>query len=194
MSETGDETSRDQRSDAELLEALHFDHEPLGELYDRYAGLVYGLAMRILQDGDEAQDITQEIFVGLSTKHAYDPSRGALPAYLASMTRSRAIDRLRTRKRHLRLLQGWSESNPPAAAPETPQQQVSLLQRRQRVRQALDGLAQREREVIELAYYGDLSQSEIAERLGAPLGSVKSWARRGLLRMQNSLADVGAAG
>ncbi len=179
------------RSDQELLDALQHGHEPLGVLYDRYSGLVYGLSMRILQDPDEAADLTQEVFLALSSKHSYDAERGALAAYLASMTRSRAIDRLRARTRHLRLLKQWNESDEPAPRPDTPHHVAAIEQMRQRVRDAMADLSEREREVLELAYYSDLSQTEIAERLDAPLGSVKSWARRGLQHLQQSLGDLG---
>ena len=180
----------DVRSDAELIDELQSDHNVLGTLYDRHAGLVYGLAMRILQETDEARDLTQEIFLGLCDSHGYDATRGTLPAYLGSITRSRAIDRLRARTRHLRLLKQFSDAAEPGPPPATPHQEVASHQVRTRVHAALQSLSNQERKVLELAYYSDLSQVEIAERLDAPLGSVKSWARRGLLRLQERLEDV----
>ena len=179
------------RTDAELLAALAADDRyALGILYDRHASLVYGIALAILKSQPEAEDLTQEVFVALSGDHGYDPARGQLGAFRVARTRSRAIDRLRARGRHLRLLKRWHDTAPAAAAPPTPAQQVSVMEYAARVRAALAELSEKEREVLELAYFSDLSQTEIAERLGAPLGSVKSWARRGLIGMRDSLRDL----
>lgn len=176
--------------DRELLDALRRDPGALATLYDRHASLVYGLALAVLRDPGEAQDLTQEVFVSLYERESYDPVRGAFEAYLISFTRSRAIDRLRRGGRHLRLLKQWHESDAPRVEAATPHHATAARQRAERVRRALDDLSEREREVIELAYYRDMSQVEIAEHLGAPLGSVKSWARRALARLQGSLNDL----
>jgi len=179
------------RTDAELLAALERDDgSALGTLYDRHAGLVYGVAVAILQSPQEAEDLTQEVFVTLSGDHAYDPGRGQLAGFLVAMTRSRAIDRLRSRGRHLRLLKRWHTTAPALALPATPPQQVSTKECAERVRAALTQLSGREREVLELAYWKGLTQAEIADQLGAPLGTVKSWARRGLLSLRDSLQDL----
>lgn len=177
-------------SDVQLLERLSDDPDALGTLYDRHANLVYGLAMSVLRDPNDAEDLVSEVFVGLSTHHTYDPTRGTLPAYLISLTRSRAIDRLRSGGRRLRLLKEHHESSPETDAPSTPQQLVADAELGGRVRSALAELSDREREVIELSYYRGMTQAEIAEHLDAPLGSVKSWARRGLRRMQEGLRDL----
>jgi len=179
------------RTDAELLAALESDDgSALGTLYDRHAGLVYGVAVAVLQSPQEAEDLTQEVFVTLSGDHAYDPGRGQLAGFLVAMTRSRAIDRLRSRGRHLRLLRRWHTTAPALALPATPPQQVSTKECAERVRAALTQLSGREREVLELAYWKGLTQAEIADQLGAPLGTVKSWARRGLLSLRDSLQDL----
>jgi RNA polymerase sigma-70 factor (ECF subfamily) len=179
----------DGPSDLELLESLDDDPNALGLLYDRHASLVYGLAMSVLRDATEAEDLTQEVFVGL-TEHSFDPERGTLAAYLVSLTRSRAIDRLRRGGRHLRLLRQWHESEPEPPSAPTPHQAISDKQLGQRVRAALADLSEREREVLELSYYRGLTQAEIADELGAPLGSVKSWARRALLSLRDNLQDL----
>jgi RNA polymerase sigma-70 factor (ECF subfamily) len=176
-------------SDLDLLDALAHDPEALAPLYDRHASLVYGLAMSVLRDAAEAEDLTQEVFVGL-TEHSFDPERGTLAAYLISLTRSRAIDRLRRGGRHLRLLRQWHESEAAPATATTPHQATSAKQLAHRVRAALAELSEREREVLELSYYRGLTQAEIADQLGAPLGSVKSWARRALLTLKDNLQDL----
>ncbi|TMB49273.1 MAG: sigma-70 family RNA polymerase sigma factor, partial [Deltaproteobacteria bacterium] len=151
------------RTDGELLAALESDDgSALGALYDRHAGLVYGVALAILQSPQEAEDLTQEVFVALSGDHAYDPGRGQLAGFLVAMTRSRAIDRLRSRGRHLRLLKRWHTTAPALALPATPPQQVSTKECAERVRAALTQLSDREREVLELSYWKGLTQAEIA--------------------------------
>ena len=95
-------------SDAELVAALAQDATALAALYDRHAGLVYGLALKILATPMEAEDLTQEVFLTLARASTYDPARGSLSAYLVTVTRTRAIDRLRARSRSRRLLERWS--------------------------------------------------------------------------------------
>jgi RNA polymerase sigma-70 factor, ECF subfamily len=176
-------------SDRELLDALPSDPDAFATLYDRHASLVHGLALSVLREPAEAADLTQEIFVSLHDDDSYDPARGPFEAFLVTRTRSRAIDRLRRGGRHLRLLKHWHVSEPPDAA-VTPHQVAASRELAQRVRAALSELSEREREVIELSYYRDMTQAEIAEHLQAPLGSVKSWARRGLSRLHGILKDL----
>lgn len=176
--------------DRELLDALPSDPSAFATLYDRHANVVYGLALAVLRDAGEAEDLTQEVFVSLYEHESYDPARGPFAAYLISVTRSRAIDRLRRGGRHLRLLRQWHESGVVHAEMPTPHQTTAARELSERVRGALQELSQREREVLELSYYRDMTQVEIAEHLGAPLGSVKSWARRALLRLQGNLKDL----
>ncbi len=173
-----------------LLDALSSDPRAFATLYDRHASVVHGLALAVLRDASEAEDLTQEVFVSLYDHESYDPARGPFAAYLISVTRSRAIDRLRRGGRHLRLLRQWHESGITSAEMPTPHQTTAARQLAERVRRALRELSEREREVIELSYYRDMTQVEIAEHLGAPLGSVKSWARRALLRLQGNLKDL----
>ena len=158
-----------------------------GEI-ERGVGAQIGEA-RLIGIGREAEELTQEIFVALYDDETYDASRGPLEAYLIARTRSRAIDRLRRGGRHLRLLKQWHAAETPLGAP-TPHQTAAARQLAERVRRALGELSDREREVIELSYYRDMTQTEIAEHLAAPLGSVKSWARRGLSRLQDILKDL----
>jgi len=178
-------------TDDELCRALRAGRtNALEALYDRHAGLVFGLSRRILASSEEAEDLTQEIFIGLQRHCGFDPSRGTMSAYLSTLTRSRALDRLRTRRSRLRLHEklGSHELQPPE--PITPPEQVTLDDNAKRVRQALTALPEPLRRVVELAYYGGLSQTEIATELGSPLGTVKSWTRKGLLALRESLRDL----
>ncbi len=177
-------------ADEELVARLADDPSALGPLYDRHARLVYGLALAILGGPDEAQDLTQEVFLSLCTQTAFDPARGTLGAFLTTLVRSRAIDRLRRRGRRVRLLRAQWESAPPPEPPPTPLDRVSEERSAERVRRALADLPVQERRALEMAYYQGLTQAEIADELGAPLGTVKSWCRRGLVGLKTTLADL----
>lgn len=178
-------------TDRQLLDSLAGDPAALGSLYDRYARLVYGIALASLRNAEDAQDLTQEIFLWLYRHpHKYDPARGALGAFLATMTHTRAIDRLRARGRKVRVLRDFEHASPLASPASTPLERYSLEQCTARVRAALAQLPENQRRVLELAYYRGLSQSEIAVDLAASLGTVKSWARRGLLALRDALGDL----
>ena len=175
-------------SDAALLNDLEA-HLPaaLGCLYDRYGSVVYGVALKVLQSQPEAEDLTQEIFLSL-WQHPVDPARhGHLMRYLIAMTRTRAIDKLRSRSRTLNLVQRWGQNVTAAPPAYTPVEQAVFNERSEQVRQALTQLSDQQRQVIELAYDAGLSQSEIAQQLHKPLGSVKSWTRQGLLKLKQLL-------
>lgn len=177
-------------TDEVLLERLSRDPSALATLYDRYGGLVYGIALRALGSVDDAKDLTQEVFLGLRERSTYDAARGTLAAYLTTVTRTRAIDQLRFGTRKVRLLRHWWVSDPAPEGPRSAAEQIDLETSTARVRAALADLSEQERQVIELAYFKGLSQSEIAEAVGAPLGSVKSWSRRALLRLRSTLTDL----
>jgi len=190
MAATPPDIAASPERDAELLAALAVDRtRALGALYDRHAGLVYGLAMKILGSQPEAEDLTQEIFLSLCGKCDYDPARGTLSAFLVTLTRSRAIDRIRARGRKARLLDTLGQE-PITDEPLSPLDEISQGECTERVRAALAALPQTQRRVLELAYYRGLSQTEIAAELDTPLGTVKSWARRGLFSLRESLAPL----
>jgi RNA polymerase sigma-70 factor, ECF subfamily len=179
-------------SDEELLEALASDPAALGILYDRHATLVYGLALAMLGAPEEAEDLTQEIFVTICGPRVrdYDRGRGTVAAFLITMTRSRALDRLRRRTRSARLLTTWHDAAAPAAAAANPFEDVWTQRAAARVRAVLAELPDAQREVLVLAYYRGLTQSEIAAELGTPLGTVKSRLRRALLALGEALDDL----
>jgi len=181
---------RSEPSDADLLRALTDAPEALGPLYDRYGGLVYGLARAILNADEEAEDLTQEVFLMLCQGTTYDPARGPLGAYLTTLTRSRAIDRVRNRGRRLRLLRASWEGAPPPERPATAIDLIATRESSERVRSAVAELPANERRALEMVYYQGLTQTEIAASLDAPLGTVKSWCRRGLLGLRAALADL----
>jgi RNA polymerase sigma-70 factor (ECF subfamily) len=192
-SRAGAETARTDRtqsppsSDEQLLEAVAADPSALAALYGRYAKLVYRRALAILRCREEAQDLTHEVFLSVCEPTAYDRDRGSVGAFLTTMTRSRAIDRLRRRGRSARLLRTWHEAAPATPAPRTPFEHVSMRRSVERVRALLAELPGTQRQVLEMAYYDGLSQREIAADLGTPLGTVKSLSRRALQKLERAL-------
>lgn len=160
--------------------------DALGYLFDHYSSLVYTLAYKILGNSPEAEDLMQEIFLGLWERCTFNPSRGSLSSFLATVTRSRAIDRLRMKGNRRRILSQWQESLSPKPS-LTPLDHASQSEKRQVLQQALTELPSGYRQVLELSYFGGYSQSQIAEQLDKPLGTVKTWARKGLIQLRQSL-------
>jgi RNA polymerase sigma-70 factor (ECF subfamily) len=150
----------------------------LGEFYDVFAGLVNGLALRILRDAADAEDVVQEVFLQVWRQASrFDPTRGSVEAWLCTIARTRALDRLRRRTARR---EDPEDEAPPSSA--TPKSAEAIA-----VRKALDGLTSDQRKALELAYFEGLTQSEIAERLGEPLGTVKTRIRTAMIRLRDVL-------
>ncbi len=147
------------------------DSYALGTLYDRYGLLVYRLIYRMLKNPSEAEDLTQEIFLLLQEKPNYNPQRGSFYTYLMMLTRSRTIDRLRSKRSQGNLLQNLGKIKDVIgkANKTNPLEIVAVEERGVEVRKALKSLSTNQRQVLELSYYEGLSQSEIAARLKIPL-------------------------
>jgi RNA polymerase sigma-70 factor, ECF subfamily len=176
-------------SDVALLRQIA-DRRPeaLSELYDRYAPTLLGLARRILGNGADAEEVLQEVFVHVWNRGAlYDAGRSSVSTWLVLITRSRAIDRLRSRKVVERTQEAaLLENSPPYTSPEGAQN-VFMQERRERVRQELAKLPPEQREVLDLAFYGGLSQTEIADRTEIPLGTVKTRTLLAMKKLRNAL-------
>ena len=159
------------------------DTRALEELYDRHGDLLYSLVRRILSRAEDAEDAIQEIWLqAWRGARTYDPKRGTVCGWLVSIARSRAIDRLRSEGSRKRAVDAAGVDAPDP--PESPAESTVDQERRQHVDHAMSQLDPQHREVLELAYFAGLSQSEISERLGAPLGTVKSWTRQALSRLE----------
>ena len=178
------------QTDAQLYLALKAGQTAaLGILYDRHAGLVYGIALKVLENPQEAEDLTQDIFLNFVKIGSYEPSRGSLRTYLAILTRSRAVDRVRSRRNTRELLQKWGHSREEETATDSLLEKVSRSEQSQEVKAALAQLSDEQQQILRMAYYDGLSQSEIANQLEIPLGTVKARARRGLLKLRQALTD-----
>jgi RNA polymerase sigma-70 factor (ECF subfamily) len=164
------------------------DPDALAGLYDRYAGLALAVARRILGDGAEAEEVLQEAFFqAWNQASRYDSTRSSVSTWLVLIVRSRALDRLRSRASRLRVATAASAEPPAPDASARLDEHVLIQERRGRVRSALAGLPAEQREVMELAFYEGLSQTEIAERTATPLGTVKT---RALLAMKKLRRDL----
>ncbi len=176
-----------QQKDLELIQALKTgEKSALSKLYDRYGLLVYGLALKILKNAQEAEDLTQEVFVSLWHRNTYNPARGSLSSYLIVMTRSRALDKLRSRFSRNKFLERWRQTTTQSFS-RSAFEQVDLWDSSQHVQSALAQLPEQQRKILEMAYYQDLSQSEIAKTLNIPLGTVKTSARQALKKLRTIL-------
>lgn len=159
----------------------------LGELYDRYIPLLFPVAMRIMGSQEEAEDVMQEVWMQVWRQAAsFDPARGAVPAWLLTITRSRALDRQRSRSARTRR---EAEAGADAPAAVTPTHSRESSQSREAVRRAFSGLDDHHRKVLELAYWQGMSQAEISEHMKAPLGTVKSWTRQALRGLRDALPE-----
>jgi RNA polymerase sigma-70 factor (ECF subfamily) len=184
------ETALTSQTDAELFRSLRAGQAAaLGVLYDRHAGLVYGLALQVLGNSQEAEDLTQDIFLTFAKGSSYDPNRGSLRTFLAILTRSRAIDRVRARTSQQKLVDRVHPDRQQAVAANSPLDYVFQSEQSQAVREALSQLSESQQQILRMAYYDGLSQSEIAKQLEIPLGTVKARARRGLLKLRQTLTS-----
>lgn len=161
-------------------------------LYDETNSLVYTLALRILGDVTEAEEITLDVYVQVwQNATSYDSSRGTVPAWLITMARSRAIDRVRQRTSRARHEELRAEFPDFAAVQPTPEQDTLIGQQQLLVRSAVAALPAEQREAIELAYFSGLSHQEMAVRLGQPLGTIKTRILLAMQKLRKQLVTLG---
>jgi RNA polymerase sigma-70 factor (ECF subfamily) len=179
-----------QQSQAQLLRRIAGqDRQALAEFYDQTAGALYSTVVRILGDAHEAEEVIQDAFLQIWEKAAtFDPSLGAPFYWALSITRNRAIDRLRARQRRARLADELHEAAVGDSPPVAPPFQSALSgEDLAAVRSAVCGLPGEQRQAIEMAFFGGMSHGEIAQALGQPLGTIKARIRRGMLKLRESL-------
>jgi RNA polymerase sigma-70 factor (ECF subfamily) len=169
------------------------DRRSFEQLYERFSGVLFSTAHRVLNNPEAAEDVLQEVFIQIWEKAPlYDPARGKPLTWAVTLTRNRAIDRLRSLQRRHRL---HDDVEKQAATLEQFDDRSSLdavngIERAQMIRAAIGKLSAEQRQAIELAFFSGLTQTEIAERLHEPLGTIKARIRRGLLRLRETLGKI----
>jgi len=157
------------------------------ELYARYVNILYATALKFVREESDAQDVVQDVFIQVWDKaKMYDPSKGKPLTWVLTLVRNRSIDRIRAIQRRVRLrdeFEAETVTDESAWARES-LSRVEAGEQGRTLRAAVNQLSPQQKKVIELAYFGGLTQIEIAEKLGEPLGTVKARARRGLLKLK----------
>ncbi|MEB3213801.1 MAG: sigma-70 family RNA polymerase sigma factor [Leptolyngbyaceae bacterium] len=177
--------------DRELMNGLKAQQpKALENLYDCYGGMMYGLAFKILGDRQEAEDLIQDIFLKLWQTCTYDPERGTLQSFLLLLVRSRALDRLRSRKSRFNRVEQFEHQILSETSKHFPLDAVASDEISQRVQDALIALPEKQRKALELSYFGGFSQQEIANLLEVPLGTVKSYFRLSFNKLRQALQDL----
>lgn len=176
-------TSGDDAEDVALVSAMAAgDRSALARVYSRYGGFLFALALRIVRERDEAEDLLHDVFLeAWRCAKDFDPKRGSVRTWLAIRTRSRALDR----KKSARVSRNAGDKGLDAVSGNAPVPSPDS----RRVRDALAGLTIDQRQVVELAYFEGLSCSEISEKIGIPIGTVKSRLAAGLHRLRDALGD-----
>lgn len=183
----------DQADELALVERLRRqDQSALDALYERYSKVVYAIALRIVGQTADAEDVVVDCFWQVWQQAAnYDVSRGQLRTWIVTIARSRALDRLRVLRRSpLAEAEEVETAGREVVADDDPEQSAWLAQKSSLVRAALAALPREQRQALELAYYYGLSQSEVAERLGEPLGTVKTRIRLGMMKLREQLQGL----
>jgi RNA polymerase sigma factor (sigma-70 family) len=163
------------------------DEQALAALYDRFGRVAYGVAFRILRDGALAEDAVQDAFLAAwRTAAGFDAERGKASTWLLTLVHRRAVDVVRREERR----RADVLDDAPAASGDATDETAEVREQRRAVQAALARLPPEQREALELAYYGGLSQSELAERLGVPIGTIKSRMFAALARLRDLLGEV----
>jgi RNA polymerase sigma-70 factor (ECF subfamily) len=184
----------DAGADIALLErAAARDPRAIAALYDRHSRLLFGLILRMLRNRSDAEDVLQEVFLAVWTKaDSYDRSLGSPAAWLVRIARNRAIDRLRANDVRSRQLDqdDIAEASASAPAADNPEWRAARSELKEEIARALGALPPGQRALLEHAYYLGLSHSELADRFGLPLGTVKTRVRSGMAALRQALEHM----
>jgi len=187
----------DAENIAEVVELIRKigmgDNRSFEEFYGRFSGLIYATALRVLASESDAEDVAQEVFFMLWEKAPmYDPARGKPITWVITMTRNKAIDRLRSLHRRFRLQDEVQKEvgKEEQLSEREPFEDLDHQEKGRLVRCAVMKLNKQQREAIEMVYFGGLTQQEIAVRLREPLGTVKARIRRGMLRLRKIVGST----
>lgn len=181
-----DKASEDVSIEIGLLQRVGLgDKASFEQLYDRFSGVLFTTAYRVLNDQEAAEDVLQDVFIQIWDKApTYDPKRGKPLSWAVTLTRNKAIDRLRSAQRRYRLQEELEQE---ASGPDDSSysfDEVDSAEKSQIVRDAVMRLTKEQRQAIEMAFFSGLTQSEIAEELKQPLGTVKARIRRGMMKLK----------
>lgn len=186
------ETARqlhDQELGRLIVQTAQGDQAALATLYDRTSPQVYGLILKILGNREAAEEVTLDVYTQVWRQaHTYDQTRGTPGGWLMALARTRAIDRFRAGAAERGRIESLDAVEFCASDGETPEQDLAGQERRRYVQQALTRLTAEQRQAIALAYFYGLSQSEIADKLQLPLGTVKTRMRLGMIKLREALA------
>jgi len=185
---TPEEIEQTVQEDTALLQRIaDKDSASFQQLYRKYGGLLFTAISQVLNDHHDAEDVMQEVLVQIWNKaHLYEPRKGKPLTWLATMARNRAIDRIRSKQRRSRLNDEFEVENK-SVQPEFEESVSETLEDKERnliIHKAVNRLTDDQREAIELAYFSGLTQTEVAERLNEPLGTIKARIRRGVNRLE----------
>jgi len=170
------------------------DQAALAALYDESSGLVYTLVLRMLGDAADAEEVTMDVYSQVWRSAAgYDAARGTVAAWLVAMARSRALDKIRSRSGRVQREQPLMEIEETAAWAASPESDAEASQRRRHVFVALASLPPEQSQAVQLAFFSGLTHSELAERLGQPLGTVKTRIRQGMMKLRDQLGVYAAS-
>ncbi len=173
------------------------DERALGTLYDRYSTFAYSLAVAIVREGSDAEEVVAETFSQVwRTAAGFDAKRGSVAAWLSTIVRTRSLDLIRSQKRRAKMLDQAAAMTEEGASPglstgaPEADRGAEISEAQVLVRRSLNELPMAQRQVLELAYFGGLSQSEIAAQLNEPLGTIKTRMRAGMEKMRQSLGPI----
>jgi RNA polymerase sigma-70 factor (ECF subfamily) len=186
----------DPDDEALMAQIARRDPAALRALHDRYSGFVYTVCHRVLRDREAAADVLLEVFWELWQRcDRYDPLRGSASTYVATLARSRALDRLRADRARTRRTDAVAAvvatdvESARAGDGSPPVEHALLAERRAQIERAVAALSADQRAAIELVYFEGLSHTEVAQRMARPLGTVKTWIRLGLIRLRDTLRN-----